>query len=74
MVADEVRSLAQKTQQSTGSIQQMISHLQSGADRAAQAMQETLSQVQTGAGNMLRAGELLSEIAEGVTLINDRNI
>ena len=74
VVADEVRSLAQKTQQSTGSIQQMISHLQSGADRAAQAMQETLSQVQTGAGNMLRAGELLNEIAEGVTLINDRNI
>ncbi|TCQ92666.1 methyl-accepting chemotaxis protein [Pseudomonas sp. JUb52] len=74
VVADEVRSLAQKTQQSTGSIQQMISHLQSGADRAAQAMQETLGQVQTSAGNMLRAGELLSEIAEGVTLINDRNI
>jgi len=74
VVADEVRSLAQKTQQSTGSIQQMISRLQSGTDRAAQAMQETLGQVQTGAGNMLRAGELLSEIAEGVTLINDRNI
>ncbi|MBA1257185.1 methyl-accepting chemotaxis protein [Pseudomonas oryzihabitans] len=74
VVADEVRSLAQKTQQSTGSIQLMISRLQSGTDRAAQAMQETLGQVQTGAGNMLRAGELLSEIAEGVTLINDRNI
>ncbi|HJE69865.1 methyl-accepting chemotaxis protein, partial [Pseudomonas oryzihabitans] len=58
----------------TGSIQLMISRLQSGTDRAAQAMQETLGQVQTGAGNMLRAGELLSEIAEGVTLINDRNI
>ncbi|WP_288492606.1 methyl-accepting chemotaxis protein [uncultured Pseudomonas sp.] len=74
VVADEVRSLAQKTPQSTGSIQLMISRLQSGTDRAAQAMQETLGQVQTGAGNMLRAGELLSEIAEGVTLINDRNI
>ncbi|MXS18892.1 methyl-accepting chemotaxis protein [Pseudomonas oryzihabitans] len=74
VVADEVRSLAQKTQQSTGSIQQMISHLQSGSDRATQAMQETLSQVQTGASNVVRAGELLGEIAEGVTLINDRNI
>ena len=74
VVADEVRSLAQKTQQSTGSIQQMISHLQRGADRAAEAMQETLGQVQSGAGNMLRAGELLGEIAEGVTLINDRTI
>ena len=74
VVADEVRSLAQKTQQSTGSIQQMINNLQTGSDRATQAMQETLSQVQTGASNVVRAGELLGEIAEGVTLINDRNI
>ncbi|MGE6321343.1 methyl-accepting chemotaxis protein [Pseudomonas oryzihabitans] len=74
VVADEVRSLAQKTQQSTGSIQQMISHLQSGADRATEAMQETLSQVQIGASNVVRAGELLGEIAEGVTLINDHTI
>ncbi|HJE70563.1 methyl-accepting chemotaxis protein, partial [Pseudomonas oryzihabitans] len=74
VVADEVRSLAQKTQQSTGSIQQMINNLQTGSDRATQAMQETLSQVQTGASNVVRAGELLGEIAEGVTLINDRTI
>ncbi|QDD88647.1 methyl-accepting chemotaxis protein [Pseudomonas oryzihabitans] len=74
VVADEVRALAQKTQQSTGNIQQMISHLQTGSDRATQAMQETLSQVQTGASNVVRAGELLGEIAEGVTLINDRTI
>ncbi|MDR6676090.1 methyl-accepting chemotaxis protein [Pseudomonas oryzihabitans] len=74
VVADEVRALAQKTQQSTGNIQQMISHLQAGSDRATQAMQETLSQVQTGASNVVRAGELLGEIAEGVTLINDRTI
>ncbi|WNW12912.1 methyl-accepting chemotaxis protein [Pseudomonas sp. DTU_2021_1001937_2_SI_NGA_ILE_001] len=74
VVADEVRNLAQKTQQSTGSIQQMISNLQNGSDRASQSMQETLGKAQAGANNIVRAGALLDEIAEGVTSISDRNI
>ncbi|WP_240995877.1 methyl-accepting chemotaxis protein, partial [Pseudomonas viridiflava] len=42
VVADEVRNLAKKTQDSTVSIQNMIANLQSGSDRAASSMQETL--------------------------------
>ncbi|WP_028239848.1 methyl-accepting chemotaxis protein [Stutzerimonas azotifigens] len=74
VVASEVRVLAQKTQESTGDIQQMIANLQAGSDRAARSMQETLSTVQAGADNIVRAGDLLAEIAEGVAGISDRNI
>ncbi|WP_415639615.1 methyl-accepting chemotaxis protein [Pseudomonas floridensis] len=74
VVASEVRTLAQKTQESTGNIQQMISNLQSGSDRASVSMQQTLDKAQAGARNIVRAGTLLAEIAEGVANINDRNI
>lgn len=74
VVASEVRVLAQKTQESTGSIQEMIANLQSGADKASRSMQETLAKAQAGAGKIGRAGELLAEIAEGVAGISDRNI
>ena len=74
VVASEVRTLAQKTQESTGNIQDMIGNLQAGADRAARSMQETLTKAQAGASNIGRAGELLAEIADGVAGISDRNI
>ncbi|MFJ1340887.1 methyl-accepting chemotaxis protein [Pseudomonas caricapapayae] len=74
VVASEVRTLAQRTQESTGSIQQMISNLQIGSDRASSSMLETLGKAQSGASKIGRAGELLAEIADGVARINDRNI
>ncbi|WP_183136005.1 methyl-accepting chemotaxis protein [Pseudomonas viridiflava] len=74
VVADEVRNLAKKTQDSTVSIQKMIANLQSGSDRAATSMQETLGKAQEGASNVVRAGELLEEIADGIATISDRNI
>ena len=74
VVASEVRTLAQKTQESTGSIQQMISNLQAGSDHAVTSMQQTLDKAQDGATKVERAGELLVEIADGVARINDRNI
>lgn len=74
VVADEVRNLAKKTQDSTVSIQKMIANLQSGSDRAATSMQETLGKAQEGASNVVRAGELLEEIAEGIATISYSNI
>ncbi|WP_181134233.1 methyl-accepting chemotaxis protein [Pseudomonas syringae group genomosp. 3] len=74
VVADEVRNLAKKTQESTVSIQNMIANLQSGSERAATSMQETLGKAQAGACSVVRAGELLEEIAEGIASISDRNI
>ncbi len=74
VVADEVRNLAKKTQESTVSIQNMIANLQSGSERAATSMQETLGKALAGASSVVRAGELLEEIAEGIASISDRNI
>ena len=74
VVASEVRTLAQRTQESTGNIQQMISNLQAGSDRANASMLETLGKAQSGAERIGRAGELLGNIAEGVATINDRTI
>ncbi len=74
VVADEVRNLAQKTQDSTVSIQNMISNLQSGSERATSSMQETLGKAQEGARNIVRAGELLEEITEGMAKMSDSNI
>lgn len=74
VVADEVRNLAKKTQDSTVSIQNMIVNLQSGSERASISMKETLGKAQEGASNIVRAGELLEEIAEGIANISDSNI
>ena len=74
VVASEVRTLAQKTQESTGNIQEMIANLQRGSDLATQSMQETLGKARAGASNIGRAGDLLAEIAAGVSSISDRNM
>ncbi|WP_422631739.1 methyl-accepting chemotaxis protein [Pseudomonas farsensis] len=74
VVASEVRTLAQRTQESTGNIQQMITNLQAGSDRASSSMLETLGKAQSGASRIGRAGELLASITEGVARISDRNI
>ncbi|HET8902453.1 MAG TPA: methyl-accepting chemotaxis protein [Saccharospirillum sp.] len=52
VVADEVRSLAQKTQQSTADIQQRIERLQQGVDKTVSAMKTGSSMVQETAGNV----------------------
>ncbi|CAH0131082.1 MULTISPECIES: methyl-accepting chemotaxis protein [unclassified Pseudomonas] len=74
VVASEVRTLAQKTQESTGNIQEMIANLQRGSDLATQSMEETLNKARAGASNIGRAGDLLAEIASGVSSISDRNM
>ncbi|WP_409201985.1 methyl-accepting chemotaxis protein [Pseudomonas sichuanensis] len=74
VVASEVRTLAQRTQESTGNIQQMISKLQAGSDLARSSMLETLGKAQSGASRIGRAGELLASITEGIARISDRNI
>jgi len=74
VVATEVRTLAQRTQESTGSIQQMISNLQAGSDRANASMLETLAKAQDGAQRIDRAGDLLGQITEGIASISDRTL
>lgn len=73
VVADEVRQLAQRTQESTGNIQDMIERLQQGSGEAVSAMENCLAQANTGAERVSSTGDLLTAILEGVASINDMN-
>lgn len=73
VVADEVRSLASRTQQSTGEIQAMIERLQVGAEQAVDAM---ASSTKSGDNTIIQAGEAshaLSEILNAISLMNEMN-
>ena len=74
VVADEVRHLAQRTQQSTVDIQKMIETLQQGAAAANQAMQQSLLQADRGAAVIQTTGELLADVVHGVAAINDKTV
>lgn len=69
VVADEVRGLAQRTQQSTDEIQRMISTLQGGARDAVQAMAQSSEHVQASVEQAQRAAAALDGISQRVTQI-----
>ncbi|MCF6210655.1 MAG: methyl-accepting chemotaxis protein [Gammaproteobacteria bacterium] len=74
VVADEVRTLAQRTQQSTREIQQIIETLQEGADNAVKVMEQGDKQAQNSVKHSIAAGESLQSITAMIDTINDMNI
>ncbi|WLH91353.1 PAS domain-containing methyl-accepting chemotaxis protein [Pseudomonas sp. FP453] len=66
VVADEVRGLAQRTQQSTNEIQRMISTLQGGARDAVQAMAQSSEHVDASVEQAQRAAAALDGISQRV--------
>ncbi|MCC7121552.1 MAG: methyl-accepting chemotaxis protein [Gammaproteobacteria bacterium] len=74
VVADEVRSLASRTQQSTREIQGMIESLQAGANSAVDAMQSGLAKAQASVGQAHQAGQSLESITARVDTIRDMNV
>ena len=73
VVADEVRTLASRTQESTEEIQQMIEKLQRGAQNAAKAMDNGSEQTDITVERAANAGSALDSIASAMALINSLN-
>ncbi|AXM98347.1 methyl-accepting chemotaxis protein [Pseudomonas plecoglossicida] len=74
VVADEVRSLAQRTQVSVEEIRQVIEGLQQGTQDVVGAMHEGQRQAQASATRMEQALPALQRIGEAVTVISDMNL
>ncbi len=74
VVADEVRSLAKRTQDSTAEIQQIIEAVQRGAANAMQAMKT--SQGKTGSTLEMagQAGQSINQITQSITAILGMNM
>jgi methyl-accepting chemotaxis protein len=73
VVADEVRTLASRTQESTQEINNIIEGLQSKAASAYEAMQSARESAQKGAEQVENAAMSLAEIAGGVNTVQTMN-
>ncbi|NRA24210.1 MAG: methyl-accepting chemotaxis protein, partial [Oleispira sp.] len=74
VVADEVRTLAKRTQESTEEINTMIHKLQSGAKDAVTAMDEGIETARTSVESADKAGESLNNITAAIGTITDLSI
>lgn len=74
VVADEVRNLANRSQEATGEIRATIEELQVGAREAVRAMDAARTKAREGTGQVQRAAESLASIAGAVSRITDMNM
>ncbi len=73
VVADEVRSLAQRTQQSTEEIDKMIGTLQEGSGSAVEAMTASNELVINCVNNTHNNLELMEQVSQAISSINGMN-
>ncbi|KOE88412.1 chemotaxis protein [Vibrio alginolyticus] len=73
VVADEVRKLASRTQESTGDIHQMIEQLKKASDAAVKAMDSSQSRSVTTVQEANAASDALKKIQDSIGTIMDMN-
>ncbi|MDE1167269.1 MAG: methyl-accepting chemotaxis protein [Pseudomonas sp.] len=74
VVADEVRTLAHRTQQSTREIEAMIARLQNGTEAAVSSMRSSTEKAQVNLTLTQACGEVLEQIYAAIGEINERNL
>ncbi|WP_024645796.1 methyl-accepting chemotaxis protein [Pseudomonas syringae] len=74
VVADEVRALAHRTQQSTSEIERMISSIQGGTEQAVGSMRNSTERAESTLSIAKGAGMALNTINIAVEEINERNM
>ncbi len=73
VVADEVRTLAARTQQSTEEIRDIIEQLQAISEKAVETMEQSQQQAEHSVGQAGNAGESLDNIVQSISSVNDIN-
>jgi methyl-accepting chemotaxis protein len=74
VVADEVRALAHRTQQSTSEIERMIGSIQSGTEHAVDSMRNSTERAESTLNIARGAGLSLDTINNAIVEINERNL
>ena len=73
VVADEVRSLAQKTRVSTEEIEAIVMQLQNAADEAHQSMNTSTVSAREAIDTATQVGGAINKIRENINMINNMN-
>ncbi len=73
VVADEVRSLAKRTQDSTTEIKQVIEKLQNRAKEVVTIINKSFDSARNSVASTAGAGDQLNQIVQGVSLMTDYN-
>ncbi len=74
VVADEVRALAHRTQQSTSEIERMIGSIQTGTEHAVDSMRNSTERAESTLNIARGAGMSLDTINSAIVEINERNL
>jgi len=74
VVADEVRALAHRTQQSTSEIERMIGSIQGGTEQAVDSMRNSTERAESTLNIAKGAGMALETINGAIVQINERNL